>query len=50
MYSPKISEQYIKPLYHLGKRVKKPMTRLVDEAIRQYLENHTSTHKEMEAS
>jgi hypothetical protein len=49
MYSPKIKEQHIPTLYHLGKKLRKPMTRLVDEAIRQYLENHTSAHKEMEA-
>jgi hypothetical protein len=49
MYSPKINEQHIPTLYRLGKHVKKPMTRLVDEAIRQYLENHTATDKEMEA-
>lgn len=49
MYSPKINEQHIPSLYHLGKRMKKPMTRLVDEAIRQYLDNHISTDKEMEA-
>jgi hypothetical protein len=49
MYSPKINEHHIPALYHLGKRVKKPMTRLVDEAIRQYLENHEVSYKEMEA-
>lgn len=49
MYSPKINEQHIPILYHLGKRIKKPMTRLVDEAIRQYLENHAQSLKEMEA-
>ena len=38
MYSPKIKEQHIPILYHLGKKVRKPMTRLVDEAIAQYLE------------
>lgn len=38
MYSPKIKEQHIPTLYHLGKKVKKPMTKLVDEAIAQYLE------------
>lgn len=38
MYSPKIKEQHIPTLYHLGKLVKKPMTRLVNEAISQYLE------------
>jgi hypothetical protein len=41
MYSPKINEQHIPALYHLGKHVKKPMTRLVDKAIRQYLERQT---------
>jgi hypothetical protein len=46
MYSPKIREEYIPKLYHLGKRVKKPMTRLVDEAIRQYLECHDTSSKE----
>jgi len=49
MYSPKINEKHIPPLYHFGKKLRKPMTRLVDEAIRQYLENHTATDKEMEA-
>jgi len=38
MYSPKINEKHIPALYHLGKREKKPMTRLVNEAISQYLE------------
>lgn len=42
MYSPKINEQHIPVLYHLGKRVKKPMTRLVNEAISQYLEREAS--------
>jgi hypothetical protein len=37
MYSPKINEKHIPALYHLGKRVKKPMTRLVNEAIAEYL-------------
>jgi hypothetical protein len=49
MYSPKINEQHIPTLYHLGKKLRKPMTRLVDEAIRQYLENHSTLNKEMEA-
>ena len=43
MYSPKIGEQHIPTLYRLGKRVKKPMTRLVEEAISQYLEKQTTT-------
>jgi hypothetical protein len=37
MYSPKINEQHIPALYHLGKRVKKPMTHLVNMAIAEYL-------------
>lgn len=37
MYSPKISEKHISILYHLGKRIKKPMTQLVNEAIAEYL-------------
>ena len=43
MYSPKINPNHIPVLYHLGKRLKKPMTRLVDEAVRQYLERESST-------
>lgn len=50
MYSPKINEQHIPALYHLGKKLKKPMTRLVNEAICQYLENHVATNNEREAS
>ena len=46
MYSPKISEQYIPTLYHLGKRVKKPMTLLVEEAISQYLEREIHNNGE----
>ena len=42
MYSPKINEQHIPALYHLGKRVRKPMTRLVNEAISQYLEKQAT--------
>lgn len=37
MYSPKINEQHIKPLYHLGKQKKIPMTKLVNQAIAEYL-------------
>lgn len=37
MYSPKISEQYIPALYHLGKQKKIPMTKLVQQAIAEYL-------------
>jgi hypothetical protein len=37
MYSPKINEKHIPALYHLGKHVKKPMTRLVNQAIAEFL-------------
>lgn len=37
MYSPKISEQHIPTLYHLGKQQKRSMTKLVDQAITEYL-------------
>lgn len=37
MYSPKIDEKHIPTLYQLGRRVKKPMTHLVNEAITEYL-------------
>lgn len=41
MYSPKINEQHIPALYHLGKKLRKPMTKLVNEAIAQYLERES---------
>ena len=37
MYSPKINEQHIKPLYYLGKQKRIPMTKLVNQAITEYL-------------
>ena len=37
MYSPKINEQHIRVLYQLGKRLKKPMTHIVNEAIAEYI-------------
>ena len=37
MYSPKIAEHLIPPLYLLRCERKQPMTRLVAEAIEQYL-------------
>ena len=37
MYSPKIAEHLIPPLYRLRCERKQPMTRLVAEAIEQYL-------------
>lgn len=37
MYSPKISEELIPHLYWLAKRRRLPMTRVVNEALEQYL-------------
>jgi hypothetical protein len=37
MYSPKVAEHLIPRLYQLGKARRVPMTRLVAEAIEQYL-------------
>jgi hypothetical protein len=39
MYSPKISDDLIPRLYHLGKARKIPMTRLVDGIIRDALKS-----------
>jgi hypothetical protein len=37
MYSPKISEDLIPELYQIGKQRKRPMTKLVDEVLRNWL-------------
>ena len=37
MYSPKIDERLIPPLYRLARRRGQPMTRLVAEALEAYL-------------
>jgi hypothetical protein len=51
MYSPKIQEDLIPTLYKLGKALGKPMTRIVDEILRDYL-NGTKIikHSESETS
>ncbi|MHB8335832.1 MAG: hypothetical protein ACYDEE_00245 [Ignavibacteriaceae bacterium] len=46
MYSPKIKENYVRQLYQLKKIEKRPMTRLVNEAIAQYLLTKHQTRKE----
>lgn len=38
MYSPKIREDLIPRLYQLGKAASKPMTKVVDEILRSYLD------------
>ena len=37
MYSPKISEELISPLYHQAKSKKIPMTKLVNEILSEHL-------------
>lgn len=37
MYSPKVSEKHIPTLYKLSRQQKRPMTRLVNEAVADYL-------------
>jgi hypothetical protein len=37
MYSPKIPERLIPPLYRLGQAQGRPMTHLVTEAVERYL-------------
>ena len=37
MYSPKISEELISPLYHQAKSKKIPMTKLVNEILPEHL-------------
>jgi predicted DNA-binding protein len=40
MYSPKVPEELIPRLYRLGKEKRKPMTRLIKEAVISYLAAH----------
>ena len=37
MYSPKINPQHVRALYRLKQIVKRPMTKLVNDAITEYL-------------
>jgi len=39
MYSPKISEELIPDLYRLAKAKKRPMTKVVNEIIWDYIKN-----------
>lgn len=38
MYSPKVKEELIPQLYRLKQTTKKPMTKIVNEAVIEYLE------------
>jgi predicted transcriptional regulator len=45
-YSPQIKGDLIKRLYQLKQKEKRPMTRLVNEAITEYLERKETNGKE----
>ena len=40
MYSPKIPEHFIPRLYRAAQAQKRPMTRLVADAVQRYLDEH----------
>ena len=42
MYSPKIKEEHIPKLYWLAKSKRTKMTKLVNEAVALYLEQHSN--------
>lgn len=46
MYSPEIKPERIRQLYQLKLRTGKKMTRLVDEAVEDYLAKHQDTVQE----
>ena len=46
MYSPRIKEGYVRQLYQLKQIEKVPMTKMVNEAIAQYLLTKHQTRKE----
>jgi len=48
MYSPKIKEELIAPLYELSKMRKMPMARLVNRIIREYLKKNKVEGKKAE--
>jgi len=37
MYSPKISQDLIPELYKISKNIKRPMTKIVDDILRNYI-------------
>jgi len=43
MYSPKIKEDLIAPLYHKARADKKPMTKIVDQMLRAQLNGELTT-------
>ena len=46
MYSPKIKDELVRSLYQLKRQTKTPMTKLVNEAVIEYLRrNENGLHK-----
>jgi len=45
MYSPKISEELIPDIYRMAKAVKKPMTEIVNEILRETIEKTRKENK-----
>ena len=41
MYSPKIEDDLVKQLYRLKQQIKIPMTKMVNEAVTEYLRRKT---------
>jgi hypothetical protein len=50
MYSPKIAEDLIPTLYRLAKHNRKPMTRIVDEILRENLTIDQTQYEEKESN
>lgn len=48
MYSPKVPEKFIPALYRLGKERKEPMTRLVAQAVADFLDKEQASGKRQE--
>ena len=49
MYSPKISEDLIPPLYQLSKEKGKPMTKVVNEILREKVATYQDSKKNNKA-
>ena len=46
MYSPKISEDLIPTLYQMSREKRKPMTKMVNEILREKIASYQKTEKE----
>ena len=49
VYSPKVPEEYIPALYHLGQERQEPMTQLVARAIAEFLDREQAPDDPKEA-